>query len=50
MEGRINNFIDVSDFSPYTGDDFFFSKSKDRKVPDEDFKQTILDAEEYTKE
>ena len=27
-EGRINNFIDVSDFAPYTGDERFFYKSK----------------------
>ena len=28
IEGRINNFIDVSEFQPYTGDDNFFVKSK----------------------
>jgi hypothetical protein len=50
VEGRINNFIDITDFTPYTGDDFFFDKSKERKIPDEEFKQNILDVEEYTKE
>jgi hypothetical protein len=50
VEGRINNFIDVSDFSPYTGDDFFFDKSKEQKVADEDYKQIIPDMDEYTKE
>jgi 5'-AMP-activated protein kinase, regulatory beta subunit len=28
IEGRINNFIDVSDFQPYVGDESFFEKSK----------------------
>eukprot|EP01031_Cornospumella_fuschlensis_P049972 gene49972-61169_t len=37
VDGRINNFIDVSDFSAYTGDEAFFSKSKERKIPDMDF-------------
>lgn len=50
VEGQINNFIDVSDFAPYTGDDNFFIKSKDRKVPNEEFQQAIPDLDEYTKE
>lgn len=50
IEGRINNFIDVSDFTPYTGDDNFFEKSKDRKIPDEEFHTTIPDLDDYTKE
>ena len=32
IEGRINNFIDVSDFAPYIGDDNFFLKSKGRVI------------------
>lgn len=28
VEGHINNFIDVSEFVPYVGDDKFFAKSK----------------------
>ena len=28
LEGRTNNFIDVSDFAPYMGDDKFFERSK----------------------
>lgn len=50
IEGRINNFIDVSDFAPYLGDDNFFLKSKERKIPIEDYKQVIPDLDEYTKE
>eukprot|EP01039_Chlorochromonas_danica_P002715 gene2715-2965_t len=50
VEGRINNFIDVSDFQPYTGDDTFFVKSKDRKIGDDEFKQNIPDLDDYTKE
>jgi len=50
VEGRINNFIDVSEFTPYTGDDNFFEKSKERKIPDEEFRQNIPDLDEYTKE
>lgn len=50
IEGRINNFIDVTDFTPYTGDDNFFGKSKERKIPDEEFRQNIPDLDEYTKE
>ena len=50
IEGRINNFIDVSDFTPYTGDENFFEKSKDRKVPEQEFRQNIPDLDDYTKE
>jgi len=50
IEGRINNYIDVTDFTPYIGDDNFFEKSKERKIPDEEFKQNIPDLDEYTKE
>lgn len=50
IEGRINNFIDVSDFVPYTGDENFFEKSKERKIGDEEFQQIIPDLDDYTKE
>jgi len=50
IEGRINNFIDVSEFTPYTGDENFFEKSKERKIPDFEFRQNIPDLDEYTKE
>ena len=50
VEGRINNFVDVSEFTPYIGDELFFEKSKDRKVQNIDFKQVIPDLDEYTKE
>lgn len=50
IEGRINNFIDITEFVPYTGDDYFFEKSKERKVPDEEFRQVVPDLDDYTKE
>jgi hypothetical protein len=50
IEGRINNFIDVSDFTPYTGDDNFFERSKERKIPDSDYKTVVPDLDDYTKE
>ncbi len=50
VEGQINNFIDISDFVPYIGDDNFFIKSKDRKITDDDFRQNIPDLDDYTKE
>lgn len=49
-EGRINNYIDVADFSPYTGDERFFYKSKERKIAAEEYRQHIPELEEYTKE
>ena len=50
IDGQINNFIDVSDFVPYVGDDNFFVKSKERKVPEDEFRQVIPDLDDYTKE
>lgn len=50
IEGRINNFIDVSDFKPYMGDDDFFKHSKERMLPEHEFSQVIPDLDEYTKE
>lgn len=50
VDGQINNFIDVSEFIPYEGDSAFFVRSKERKVPDEDFRQVIPDLDDYTKE
>jgi len=50
VEGRVSNFIDVSEFQPYVGDDHFFEKSKERKIPNEDFGQLIPDEDEFTKE
>jgi 5'-AMP-activated protein kinase regulatory beta subunit len=50
VEGRINNFIDITEFVPYTGDDHFFEKSKERKIPDEEFRQVVPDLDDYTKE
>lgn len=50
IDGQINNFIDVSEFTPYEGDNNFFSKSKERKVADDEFRQVIPDLDDYTKE
>lgn len=50
VEGRVNNFIDVTDFEPYIGDDNFFEKSKECKIPDDEFHQKIPDLDEYTKD
>ena len=50
QNGQTTNFIDVTDFAPYIGDDSFFEKSKERKIPDEEFRQLIPDLDEYTKE
>lgn len=50
VEGRINNFIDVSEFSAYIGDDHFFEKSKDQKVAESEYQQYFPDIDEYTKE
>lgn len=50
IEGRINNFIDITDFVPYVGDEHFFEKSKERKIADEEFRQHVPDLDEYTKE
>jgi len=50
VEGRINNYIDVTEFAPYTGDDNFFEKSKEQKIPNEDFRQVVPELDDYTKE
>lgn len=50
VEGRVSNFIDVSEFQPYVGDDNFFGKSKEQKISNDEFSQVIPDIDEYTKE
>mmetsp|Transcript_23727 Transcript_23727/g.63816 ORF Transcript_23727/g.63816 Transcript_23727/m.63816 type:complete len:249 (-) Transcript_23727:30-776(-) len=51
IEGRINNFIDVSDFQQaYTGDDDFLNPHKEPVVQNEIFTQVRPELEEYTKE
>mmetsp|Transcript_22034 Transcript_22034/g.20033 ORF Transcript_22034/g.20033 Transcript_22034/m.20033 type:complete len:256 (-) Transcript_22034:55-822(-) len=50
IEGRINNYIDISEFSPYLGDEHFFDKSKDQKINDSEFHQYFPDIDDYTKE
>lgn len=48
VEGRVSNFIDVSEFAPYTGDINFFDKSKEQKIPDSDFNTNIPDLDEVS--
>jgi len=51
IEGRINNFIDVSDFKAYTGDRDFEEKANLGIVEDiGEFSQATPDLDEYTKE
>lgn len=49
-QGRINNFIDISEFIPYTGDEHFFERSKERKISDDEFRNEVPDLDDYTKE
>uniref|UniRef100_A0A7S2WI24 Association with the SNF1 complex (ASC) domain-containing protein n=1 Tax=Rhizochromulina marina TaxID=1034831 RepID=A0A7S2WI24_9STRA len=49
IEGRINNFIDVSDFVAYTGDDNYLATSG-ISTQDEVFSQVRPELDEYTKE
>mmetsp|Transcript_4929 Transcript_4929/g.6497 ORF Transcript_4929/g.6497 Transcript_4929/m.6497 type:complete len:295 (-) Transcript_4929:259-1143(-) len=48
IEGRINNFIDVSDFKPYTGDEEF--QTQLGKESQEVYSTWMPDLDEYTKE
>jgi len=51
IEGRINNFIDVSDFKAYTGDRDFEEKANSGVVEDVgEFSHSMPDLDEYTKE
>lgn len=52
IEGRINNFIDVSDFKAYTGDRDFEEKANSGVVDDSggEYSQSMPDLDEYTKE
>lgn len=49
IEGRINNFIDVSDFQAYTGEDDFLAGDASSNEP-EVFTQIRPELDEYTKE
>mmetsp|Transcript_24897 Transcript_24897/g.31245 ORF Transcript_24897/g.31245 Transcript_24897/m.31245 type:complete len:344 (-) Transcript_24897:2558-3589(-) len=49
VEGRITNFIDVSDFDAYTGDDQFLLK-RDKSVSSDMYAREIPDIDEYTKD
>ena len=49
VEGRINNFIDVSDFDAYVGDDQFLLK-RDKSVANDLYARDIPDLDEYTKD
>lgn len=50
IEGRINNFIDVSDFEAYTGDDDYLTRREAPGTAPEEFTKTRPDLEEYIKE
>ena len=52
IEGRINNFIDVSDFKAYTGDRDFEEKANSGVVEDTagEYSHSMPDLDEYTKE
>lgn len=50
IEGRINNFIDVSDFVAYTGDDNYLSTSGSADCAGDAFSQIKPELDEYTKE
>mmetsp|Transcript_31238 Transcript_31238/g.46188 ORF Transcript_31238/g.46188 Transcript_31238/m.46188 type:complete len:360 (+) Transcript_31238:546-1625(+) len=55
IEGRINNFIDVSDFKPYVGDKDFEERVETQtehpmNAKEEVFSHTMPDLDEYTKE
>ncbi|KAH8044974.1 amylopectin binding protein [Aureococcus anophagefferens] len=49
IEGRINNFIDVSDFDAYTGDENFLLR-RTKSVGGELYTREIPDLDEYTKD
>ena len=49
IEGRINNFIDVTDFDAYTGDENFLLR-RDKSVGDDLYTREIPDLDEYTKD
>ena len=50
IEGRINNFIDVTDFDAYTGDENFLERRGVAKDDDEKYTREIPDLDEYTKD
>ena len=50
IEGRINNFIDVTDFDAYTGDENFLERRGAVKDDDEKYAREIPDLDEYTKD
>ncbi|KAJ1450864.1 hypothetical protein M885DRAFT_531299 [Pelagophyceae sp. CCMP2097] len=49
IEGRINNFIDVSTFDAYTGDENFLLR-RSRSVDADAYARAIPDLDEYTKD
>ncbi|KAG5178601.1 hypothetical protein JKP88DRAFT_329184 [Tribonema minus] len=49
IEGRVNNFIDVSEFEAYTGDDDF-EQARNKPEGDDLYSQFTPDLDEYTKE
>lgn len=49
VEGRINNYIDVSEFDAYTGDENFLLR-RDKSVGSDLYTREIPDLDEYTKD
>mmetsp|Transcript_18055 Transcript_18055/g.26732 ORF Transcript_18055/g.26732 Transcript_18055/m.26732 type:complete len:259 (-) Transcript_18055:59-835(-) len=50
IEGRINNFIDVSQFKAYVGEENFEQNRKAKLEANEQYNQIMPDMDEYTKE
>mmetsp|Transcript_41984 Transcript_41984/g.82584 ORF Transcript_41984/g.82584 Transcript_41984/m.82584 type:complete len:240 (+) Transcript_41984:131-850(+) len=50
IEGRINNFIDVSTFEPYTGDENYLETAAKEGESDEVYTRVMPGLDEYTKE
>ncbi|CAM9963276.1 unnamed protein product [Pylaiella littoralis] len=50
IEGRVNNFIDVSDFVGYTGEENFESNRMKQAEANDQYSQCTPDLDEYTKE
>ncbi|CAM9260899.1 unnamed protein product, partial [Ectocarpus fasciculatus] len=50
IEGRVNNFIDVSDFVGYTGEENFEANRLKQAEANDQYSQCTPDLDEYTKE
>ncbi|CAN0028381.1 unnamed protein product, partial [Hapterophycus canaliculatus] len=50
IEGRVNNFIDVSDFVGYTGEENFEANRMKQAEANDQYSQCTPDLDDYTKE